>query len=205
MAARSRGMRNLSRLRDTTERLNWTELTEELAVSMLIYVFFHLLFFVSYLCNSKNKNLIFVSQCPHYAIHKIVRGINFILSINWSPRALCPLYRYTAIYLSTVLLVDVKAVPLDGRESAHNVGDPGSIPGSGRSLGEGNGSPLWYSCLENPLDRGAWRVTVHEVSKSQAPLSNSHTKLFPLGTFINKAAMNILVQVLWIYVFISLE
>ena len=42
----------------------------------------------------------------------------------------------------------------------------GSIPGSGRSLGEGNGNPLQYSCLENPLDRGAWWATVHAVSKS---------------------------------------
>ena len=93
----------------------------------------------------------------------------------------------------------------DGKESAHNAGDPVSILGSGRSLGEGNGSPFQDSCLENPMDRGAWRVSVHEVSKSQAPLSNSHTQLFPLGTFINKAAVNILIQVLGIYVFISLE
>ena len=45
--------------------------------------------------------------------------------------------------------------------SACNTGDPGSIPGSGRSPGEGNGNPLWYSCLENPMDREAWRVMVH--------------------------------------------
>ena len=44
----------------------------------------------------------------------------------------------------------------DGKVSAYNVGDPGSIPGSGRSPGEGNGNPLQYSCLENPVDRGAW-------------------------------------------------
>ena len=43
---------------------------------------------------------------------------------------------------------------LDGKASAHNVGDPGSIPGLGRSPGEGNGNPLQYSCLENPMDRG---------------------------------------------------
>ena len=43
--------------------------------------------------------------------------------------------------------------------------DPDSIPGSGRSPGEGNGSPLQYSCLENPMDRGAWWPTVHRVSK----------------------------------------
>ena len=47
---------------------------------------------------------------------------------------------------------------LDSKESACNAGDPGSIPGSGRSPGEGNGYPLQYSCLENPMDRGAWRA-----------------------------------------------
>ena len=45
--------------------------------------------------------------------------------------------------------------------SACNAGDLGSIPGPGRSPGEGNGNPLQYSCLENPMDRGAWRATVH--------------------------------------------
>ena len=55
------------------------------------------------------------------------------------------------------------------RESACNAGDSGSIPGSGRSSegNEGNGSPLQYSCLENPTDRGAWQATVHGVTKSQ--------------------------------------
>ena len=46
-----------------------------------------------------------------------------------------------------------------------NSGDVGSIPGSGRSPGEGNGNPLQYSCLENPMDRGAWWATVHGVAK----------------------------------------
>ena len=44
----------------------------------------------------------------------------------------------------------------DGKASAYNAGDPGSIPGLGRFPGEGNGNPLQYSCLENPVDRGAW-------------------------------------------------
>ena len=44
----------------------------------------------------------------------------------------------------------------DGKEYAYNAGDLGSIPGSGRFPGEGNGNPLQYSCLENPMDRGAW-------------------------------------------------
>ena len=52
-----------------------------------------------------------------------------------------------------------------GKESACNSGDPSSIPGLGRSVGEGNGNPLKYSCLENPMDRGAWQATVHEVTR----------------------------------------
>ena len=53
-----------------------------------------------------------------------------------------------------------------GKESACKVGDPGLIPGSGRSPGEENGNPLQDSCLENAMDRGAWRATVHEVANS---------------------------------------
>ena len=53
----------------------------------------------------------------------------------------------------------------DGKESACSVGDPGSIPGSGRSPGEGNGDPLQYSCLENPNDGGAWQSPAHGVPK----------------------------------------
>ena len=59
----------------------------------------------------------------------------------------------------------------DGKGSALNAGDLGSIPGSGRSPGEGNGSPLQYSCLENPMDRGPQQATVHGVTKSQTSLS----------------------------------
>ena len=54
----------------------------------------------------------------------------------------------------------------DGKESACNAGDWGSIPGLGRSPGEGNGFPFQYSFLENSMDRGAWWATVHEVPKS---------------------------------------
>ena len=60
----------------------------------------------------------------------------------------------------------------DGKESACNAGDMGSIPGSGRSPGEGNGNPLQYSCLENAMDRGAWKSTVHGVTKSRTQLSD---------------------------------
>ena len=60
----------------------------------------------------------------------------------------------------------------DGKEPACNAGDLGSVPGLGRSPGEGNGNSLQYSCLENPMDRGTWWVTVHGVTKSQTWLSN---------------------------------
>ena len=62
----------------------------------------------------------------------------------------------------------------DHKESACNVGDPGSIPGSGRSPGEENGKPLQCSCLENPMDRGAWWATVHRVRKSRTQVSDYH-------------------------------
>ena len=60
----------------------------------------------------------------------------------------------------------------DGKESACNAGDLGSIPGLGRSPGEGNGNPLQYPCMENSMDRGAWQATVHGVTRSQTRLSN---------------------------------
>ena len=58
------------------------------------------------------------------------------------------------------------------KASAHNAGDLGLIPGLGRSPGEGNGNPLQYSCLENPMDGRAWWATVHGVAKSWTQLSN---------------------------------
>ena len=58
------------------------------------------------------------------------------------------------------------------KASASNAGDPGSIPGLGRSPGEGNGNPLQYSCLENPMDWGAWWAAVHGVTKSWTWLSD---------------------------------
>ena len=56
----------------------------------------------------------------------------------------------------------------DAKESSYDAGEPGLIPGSGKSPGGGHGNPLQYSCLENPMDRGAWQAAVHRVTKSQA-------------------------------------
>ena len=61
---------------------------------------------------------------------------------------------------------------LSGKEPICQAGDADSIPGLGRFPGEGNGNPLHYSCLENPMDRGAWWATIHGVAKSWTRLSN---------------------------------
>ena len=70
----------------------------------------------------------------------------------------------------------------DGKASVYSTGDPGSIPGLGRSPGEENGNPLQYYCLENPMDRGAWWATVHGVAKSWTRLTEytyMHTQQIP--------------------------
>ena len=68
----------------------------------------------------------------------------------------------------------------EGKESACNAGDPGQIPRWGRPPGEGNGNPLQYSCLETPVDRGAWRAAVHRVAQSWTRLKqlNSSTHIY---------------------------
>ena len=60
------------------------------------------------------------------------------------------------------------------KESACSAGDLGLIPGSGRSPGEGNGNPLWYSCLENHMDRGAWQAAIHRVAESDTTEQLTH-------------------------------
>ena len=61
---------------------------------------------------------------------------------------------------------------LDGKESVCNAGDPDSTPGLGRSREGGNGNPVQYSCLKNPMDRGAWQATVDEVAKNRTRLND---------------------------------
>ena len=64
--------------------------------------------------------------------------------------------------------------------NAEDTGDGGLIPGLGRSLGEGNGNPLQYSCLGNPMDRGTWWTMVHGVTKSWTQLSDLTVKVIPV-------------------------
>ena len=68
-------------------------------------------------------------------------------------------------------LLDLPPGGSDGKESACNAGDPGSIPGLGKSPGERNGNSLRYSCLENPMVRGLWQAAAHEVTTSEHSLA----------------------------------
>ena len=89
-------------------------------------------------------------------------------------------FQFSVIHVKTLFLLEsgLKLGSLsghsgsDGKASACEAGDSGSIPGSGRSPGEGNGNPLQYSCLENPVDGGALWAAVHVVAKSRKQLSN---------------------------------
>ena len=77
--------------------------------------------------------------------------------------------------------------------SAWNAGDLGSIPASGRSPGEGKGNPLQYSCLENPMEGGAWWATVHGVAKSRTRLSDYiHPSSIIISRSIDVAAKGII-------------
>ena len=104
---------------------------------------------------------------------------NFFIFLNWNsilkqkfPLPSNPPSQWLAATLLLSVSVNFPAGSVIKNPPA-NAGDPrdaGLIPGSGRSFGEGNGNPLQDFCLENPMDRGAWRATVHGVAKSQTQL-----------------------------------
>ena len=87
----------------------------------------------------------------------------------------CGLYTERTLYICQRYLFAVFLPELPrssvGKESACSTGDPGLIPGSGRSPGEGNGNPPQYSCLENPMDRGAWQAAVQGVTRLEHDLA----------------------------------
>ena len=109
-----------------------------------------------------------------------------------------PLVSYTVVmtnklsYLSVLLffmcLPNYEGASLIAQsvKSACSAGHPGSIPGSGRSPGEGNGNPLQYFCLENPVDRGAWWLTVHGVARVRHNLVTKPTNYDMLLKVENK-------------------
>ena len=92
------------------------------------------------------------------------------LSHLWLSQSACPvagLLGHSVVLLKTQVAQQLKSPPAN----TGGAGDAGSVPGLGRPPGVGNGSPLQYSCLENPRDRGAWRAVVHGVTKSWTRLS----------------------------------
>ena len=96
--------------------------------------------------------------------------------LNWTELNWSDIREDDSVIKRTRILINATSLDFpggsEGKVSAYNAGDMGSIPGTGRSPGEGNGNPLQYSCLENPMDRGAWETTVHGVTKSRTRLSN---------------------------------
>ena len=94
-----------------------------------------------------------LSFCPA-SFYTPRANLPFTPCISWLPT-----FAFQSPIMRSSLVAEVKA-------SACNVGDLGLIPRSGRSPGEGNGYPLWYSCLENSMEREAWQATVHRVAES---------------------------------------
>ena len=88
----------------------------------------------------------------------LVHWITFFTLPIFNEPSHCAHLHYLPGSLKYLNIINVVNFPSgsNGKASAYNAGDPGSIPGSGRSRGEGYGTPLQYSCLENPMDRGAW-------------------------------------------------
>ena len=100
--------------------------------------------------------------------------------------------RVHAISVSIILLTDGSV----GKASACNAGDPSLIPELGRSPGEGNGNPLQHSCLENPMDRGAWRAAVHGVTEFLKDSSTKHMcKINLSGKLPFKLNLNVLLRI----------
>ena len=104
------------------------------------------------------------SQCPLF----------YFLSFSSRFMFCCYCDICVKLLIDKIVLLFLMGLPrwLSGKASTCNARDTGSIPGSGRSPGEGNGNPHQYSCLENPMDGGAWWATVHGVAKNQTRLSN---------------------------------
>ena len=107
------------------------------------------------------------TYCPWLACKSCIYRNEWI-----DPRILIFVPKYVSLSQSTVLSFSIFPGGSEVKASASNAGDPGSIPGLGRSPGEGNGNPLQYSCLENPMDLKVWSATIHGVAKSRARLSD---------------------------------
>ena len=123
-------------------------------------------------------------QFPQYLLRNIqsIKSSNFLLGLPLSSQNIfsSPFPRWyqsaEGAYIASLHLRSGLSGQLKGKESACNPGDAGSIPGSGRCPGGGHSNPLQDSCLENPLNRGAWWTTVHSITKSQTQLKRLSTQ-----------------------------
>ena len=138
-----------------------------------VHLYHFLRFHISHLYSHPFQHLLFVDfsmmailRCEVILIAVLIWISLIISSIEHLYYGIVFNKKYHKSGASQVALV-VKNPPAN----VGDTGDMGSIPGSGRSLGEANGKPLQYSCLDNSMDRGAWRSTVHGVTKSQTWLS----------------------------------
>ena len=110
------------------------------------------------------------------AIFFLTQGLNLclLLSLTLPPPSLAAFLAFPYYHAHLAWCICTSSWWLSSRESTSNAedaGNSGSIPGSGRPPGGGNGNPLQYSCLENSLSRGAWRTIVHETTKIQTCLN----------------------------------
>ena len=116
------------------------------------------------------KILILKESFPWRTLHKMLKlyekWLNGEIVIHKLHIEQNKIYLFKKFFQSSYKLLEGFTGCSDGKESTCNVEDKGSVPGLGRSLGEGNGKPLQYSCLENLMDRGAWWATSHEVANS---------------------------------------
>ena len=124
---------------------------------LFIDFFFFLLYDISV------DSWVFISSCELLSNTLIIQ----LFGLSW----LWPLEAPLSWLLCLLTFPISGSVVKNLSANAGATGDASSIPGSGRSLGEGNGNPLQYSCLENPVERGAWWAAVHGVTKSQTRLS----------------------------------
>ena len=118
-------------------------------------------------------------QCSKFSSQKCYWLLNSVMSfqtLSWLIFLKCLMASLSSVFKVLLHMILPIIFPSVGKESGCNAGDLGSIPGSGRSPGEGNGNPLQYSCLENPMDKGPWQATVLRVARIRHDLwLNHHT------------------------------